>query len=66
MSCATDPHALRQRLESALGILAALVAKDTSYLPFFRRIEEELSRLSASTSALDRALQLAARQRAMR
>lgn len=66
MSCATDPQTQRQRLELALGTLAALVAKDTSYLPFFRRIEDELTSLSASTSALDRALQLAARQRATR
>lgn len=29
----------RDRLENALGLLAALVAEDTAFLPFFIRLE---------------------------
>ncbi|MCB6179038.1 hypothetical protein LHP98_12975 [Rhodobacter sp. Har01] len=66
MECTLPLEAERDRLEIALGVLAALVAKDTAFLPFFQHIEEELNRMNASTSALDRARQIAARQRAMR
>lgn len=56
----------RDRLENALGLLAALVAEDTAFLPFFIRIEADLDRLTASTSAVERAKALAGRQRATR
>ena len=59
-------NAERDRLENALGLLAALVAEDTAFLPFFIRIEAELDRLTVSTSAVDRAKALAGRQRATR
>lgn len=59
-------EAERDRLENALGFFAALVAEDTAFLPFFLRFEEELARLSASTSAIERAFAISSNQRAMR
>lgn len=44
-----------ERLEKALGLLAALVAKDTAFLPFFQKIEMELNLAHESAAALDRA-----------
>jgi hypothetical protein len=66
MHCITNFETNYARLETALGILASLVAKDTVFLPFYERIEGELKLLQDSASALDRARQRAARQSAMR
>ena len=66
MQSRTNLRAKRERLEIALGTIAALVAKDTTYLPFFQRLEEEMELMNANNSALDRAMQIAARQRATR
>ena len=58
-------EAERDRLENALGLFVALVAEDTAFLPLFMRIENELERLKASSSAIDRARALSSRQRAI-
>jgi hypothetical protein len=66
MHCITNFETDYARLETALGTLATLVAKDTVFLPFYERVEGELKRLQESSSALGRARQSAARQSAMR
>lgn len=66
MHCITNLEAYRDRLERALRTSAALVTRDTVFLPIFQRIEAELERLNVSASALDRARQITARQSAMR
>lgn len=59
MECISHSVIERERLEKALGLLAALVTRDTAFLPFFLLFEEELQRLNATSAALDRALRLA-------
>lgn len=62
----TSPEACRDRLDRALGTVAALVTRDTAFLPIFQRIEDELESLNTLVSAMARAKQIAARQSAMR
>lgn len=59
MECVRPIGVERERLEKALGLLAALVARDTAFLPFFLLFEEELHKLNATSAALDRARRLA-------
>ena len=53
--------ALHQRLLDAQMKLAALVAEDSAFVPFFLRIERELANLNLHQDALERALVLVAR-----
>jgi len=55
MECSRPNAVERERLEKALGLLAALVARDTAFLPFFQKIEVELNLSNANAAALDRA-----------
>lgn len=59
MECIRHNAVERARLEKALGLLAALVGRDTAFLPFFILFEEELQRLNATSAALDRARSIA-------
>lgn len=51
---------LRFRLIGARMKLASLVVEDQAFLPFFKRIENELSRLDQDQDVLERARALAA------
>jgi len=62
----TSLQAQSDRLETARGVLAALVGMDTAFLPYFQLIEAELERMDVNSLAVNRAKEIAARQRATR